>query len=171
MTSQKFKTTMGVRPVREIGRQEVIDTIDIDMYDVLQVWGIIDDFVDRAACSLRGEQTHGREVSQNLDEQFCRKIKKGAGQICRGASGNLTHWHSFVFALWLCWSHRHNQGGCLQVPSSHIQVSLSLVAWSYLVHRRLVLSSFLSTATGIRYVIHPKKSKISHQKRSFKTLS
>ena len=130
MTSQKFETTMGVWPIREIGRQEVIDTIDIDMYDVLQVWGIIDDFVDRAACSPRGEQTHSREVSQNLDEQFCRKIKKGAGQICRGASSNLTHWHSF----WLCWSHRHNQGpgGCRQVPSCHIQ--------AYLVHRRLFLS-------------------------------
>jgi hypothetical protein len=30
------------------------------------------------ACALHREQIHGRKVSQDLDEQFCREIEKGA---------------------------------------------------------------------------------------------
>jgi hypothetical protein len=74
MTSQEFEA-LGVW---EIGRQEVVNAVYLDAQDVLKICSVGDDVADLAACALHREQICGLEVSQDLDEQFGRKIEKGA---------------------------------------------------------------------------------------------
>jgi hypothetical protein len=74
MTLQKFET-LGVRA---IGWQQVIDTIYLSMKDVLQVGSTGNDVASGMACAMHCDHVRGREVSENLDEHFCRKIEKGS---------------------------------------------------------------------------------------------
>jgi hypothetical protein len=89
MTSQKFEA-LGIW---EIGRQHVFDAIYLGTKEVLKVGGTSDYVANGTACALHGDHVGGREVSENLDEDLCRKSEEG---VC---GSDLILWCWFVFAL------------------------------------------------------------------------
>jgi hypothetical protein len=69
------------------------------MDDVLQICGTGDDVLQCAAGLPHGEQIGDGEVSQYVDEQFCREIEEVAGWMCICGDNSGFPWVSFILAI------------------------------------------------------------------------
>jgi hypothetical protein len=60
-----------------IGREEVVDTVDLGMEDVLEVCAFGDDAANPVARPSEGAQFYGGEVRKDEDDQFGWKVEEG----------------------------------------------------------------------------------------------